>query len=332
MTAEIQSGEVHGRGGRRRERYVRHRRRTPRTRTARTAHAGRTSRATRTAAGRRRTVAGHCLPPQAPRPRRSRHSDATPTARSGPPARRPAPSRGPQREHRREDHAETRRRARRPTASGSGMVRGAFDERSRRASVGRSTRRDLEQAGRGIDPGHRAPAPPPATSRCRRHIRDRRRARPARRGRVDDDLCRRQQFRRCARSCRHPNPSAETMGVFRRWAVDYECGPQRTRPTQMGGSAMAKKDATVDDRTVTKDETEASRSRQRLGQAAGRVRPRPVAAPEQLGPLGDVFEDAGYTTLAPAGPTIPTPSRRPRSTPRSSPTSPSARSRTTSRT
>ena len=54
--------------------------------------------------------------------------------------------------------------------------------------------------------------------------------------------------------------------------------------------------------------------------AARRLRPRPVAAAQQLGPLGRGLRGGRlHGRSRPAGPTIPRPSRRPRRTPRSSP-------------
>ena len=51
--------------------------------------------------------------------------------------------------------------------------------------------------------------------------------------------------------------------------------------------------------------TAAGRRRERLGPDTRRVHPRPLAAPEQLGPLGGVFEEAGYATLTPGWPDDP---------------------------
>ena len=56
-----------------------------------------------------------------------------------------------------------------------------------------------------------------------------------------------------------------------------------------------------------------------------------MAAPEQLGPLGRLFEEAGYAAVTPGWPDDPRPSRRPTRTPRCSRARPSARSPTTSR-
>src|SRR4029079_6412106 len=75
--------------------------------------------------------------------------------------------------------------------------------------------------------------PLPAAPRCRRRIRDRRETRPAAarpcRRRVRPQEAR---LRRCVHNCLRPNP----------W------------PTERKLPGMAKKEATVDDRTVTKDE------------------------------------------------------------------------------
>ena len=75
----------------------------------------------------------------------------------------------------------------------------------------------------------------------------------------------------------------------------------------------------------------AGAARQRVRSDPGRVRPRPVAAAQQLGTLGRRCSRRPATRPSRrAGPTTPTRSQRPRSTPRCSPARPSARSPTTS--
>ena len=84
--------------------------------------------------------------------------------------------------------------------------------------------------------------------------------------------------------------------------------------------------------TTTRHRSRAGRARERLRQDARRVHPRPLAAAEQLGPLGDACSRRPATRRSRrAGRTTPRRSRRPTRTPRCSPTRPSARSPTTSR-
>ena len=75
----------------------------------------------------------------------------------------------------------------------------------------------------------------------------------------------------------------------------------------------------------------ADRAGQRLGQDARRLHPRPLAAAEQLGSLGQASSRRPATRRSRrAGRTTPRPSRRPRPIPRSSRARPSGRSPTTS--
>ena len=75
--------------------------------------------------------------------------------------------------------------------------------------------------------------------------------------------------------------------------------------------------------TITEHEAQQVEQRQRVGKHAGRVRPRPLAAAQQLGPLGGAVRGGRlHGAHARAGPTTPRRSTRPTRTPRCSPTRP----------
>ena len=101
----------------------------------------------------------------------------------------------------------------------------------------------------------------------------------------------------------------------RHWSVDLDRRPPDPRPCS----------GSITDHEMQQVERANHRA------PARRLHPRPLAAAQQLGPLGRRCSRRRASPRSrPAGPTTPRPSPRPTPTPRSSPTRPSARSPTTS--